>query len=227
MASARTFKVGPRRILAGDGGLVTAGAFVVVLGLGPLLGADSPVSNVALLVGIAAALCLAPLLAWRLHGRHVDGTSTGGALLGYLAGAVLVSVYMLLAVVFEWVFTTVGLYAAEDHPESVVGLIATAAAIVAYLAVAAWLDVDAVRDLSPKRREHAWLDVARLAASVAFVAYLVGVTVRATGDSEFDYVGPTLVLVAAGAVGAAAVTVADRMVRRGEQRSHAHLVSGA
>ena len=71
----------------------------------------------------------------------------------------------------------------------------------AYLAVAVWLDVDALRDLSAKRREHAWLDVARLVATVAGVAYLVGATVWATGAPDVDYFGLIVSLVAGGGVG--------------------------
>jgi len=97
---------------------------------------------------------------------------------------------------------------------------------VAYLAVAVWLDVDALRDLSAKRREHAWLDVARLVATVAGVAYLVGATVWATEHPEFDYIGALLSLGGCGIVGAAVVTVADMDVRHDEQRSHGPLVSG-
>ena len=91
----------------------------------------------------------------------------------------------------------------------------------------AWLDVDALRDLSPRRREHAWLDVARLVATVAIVAYLVGVYAWATASPEHDYVGAILSLMGCGIVGAAVVTVADVLVRSRERRSHGHLIPGA
>jgi hypothetical protein len=66
--------------------------------------------------------------------------------------------------------TAVGLFATADEAGNAAGLTAVVAIVVAYLAVAVWLEVDALRGLSPKRREHAWPDVARPVATVVFVA---------------------------------------------------------
>jgi hypothetical protein len=215
MASARRLKVGPRALLAGDGGLLMVAAFAV---LGPLNSLLQAGAIFLIIVGL-----LAPLLAWRLHGRHVDRPATEGALLGYLAGAGLLLVLLgLIALLIVLPLHLLGLSGTE--------WITAAAVIVAYLAVAARLDVDALRDLSPRRREHAWLDAARLVATVAGVAYILGAIVWATGHPEWDYTGAFLSLGGCGVVGAAVVTVADWMVRRHEQRSHrhhGHLVSGA
>jgi len=226
MASARTFKVGPRALLAGDGGLLMAAACAVVMGLALLLGSVPHAPIVVGIIGMAVAV-FAPLLAWRLHGRHADGSATGGALLGYITGGALLFLLLMLGAIVARIATAVGLFATADDAGNVVGLIAVVAIVVAYLVVVAWLDVDALRDLSPQRRTHAWLDVARLLATAACVAYLVGVIVWATGASDVDDVGLILLLVAPGAIGAAVVTVADVMVRRDEQGSHAHLISGA
>jgi hypothetical protein len=226
IASARTFKLGPRALLAGDGGLLMAAASAVVMGLVSLVGSVPHAPIVAWSIGMAIAV-FAPLLAWRLHGRRADGSATGGALLGYITGGVLLFLLLMLGAIVARIVTVVGLFATADDAGKVVGLIAVVAIVVAYLAVVVWLNVDALRDLSPQRREHAWLDVARLVATVAFVAYLVGVIVWAAGPSDVDDVGLILLLVAPGTVGAAVVTVADLMVRHDEQRSHGHLISGA
>jgi hypothetical protein len=215
MASARTFKVGPRALMAGDGGLLMVGAVAVLAPLGSLLQAGE--------IFLMVAGLLAPLIAWWLHGRHVDRPATEGAVLGYLAGAGLSLVLLgLIALLVALPLSALSLSGTE--------WITTAVVIVAYLAVAARLDADALRDLSPMRREHVWLDVARLIATVLGVAYIVGAIVWATGHPEWDYTGAFLLFAACGVVGAAVVTLADWMVRRHEQRSHGdhgHLVSGA
>jgi hypothetical protein len=218
MASARTVKVGPRALLAGDGGLLTAGLVGLVLGL------DSLGAGLPAVLGFAVVL-LAPLLAWGLHGRHVDGTATLGAILGFIAGVlVLIAGLALLGIV-------TGVLGLEDVfglsqgnlPVALVALVA-----VPYLAVTAWLVVDALRDFSPRRRRYVWLDILRLLATVAYVAFIVGVIVWTTGSPSplTDRVPVFLSLVGPGALGAAAVTVADLLVRRHEQRSHGNLVSG-
>jgi hypothetical protein len=56
MASARTFKVGPRALLAGDGGLLTSAVFAVTVGASLLWASGAGVGF--------AFTALAPLLAW-------------------------------------------------------------------------------------------------------------------------------------------------------------------
>ena len=213
MASVRTFKVGPRALLAGDGALLMASACAVLAPLALLIEAGAiPV----IVVGL-----LAPLLAWCLHARRVDRTATGGAALGYLTGMGLTLGLVALTVIVILTLTAVGLSATSVDAGRVLAQIQIVIIAVAYFALAAWLDVVALRDLSAKRRAHARLDVARLVATVAGVAYLVGLVVWATGHPQFDYIGMILFLGGCGIVGAAVVTVADLMVR-----SHGHLVSG-
>jgi hypothetical protein len=218
MASARTSKVGPRAVLAGDGALLMAGACAV---LAPLAALFEAAAIPLMVVGL-----LAPLLAWWLHGRRVDRTATGGAVLGYLAGVGLALGLLGLMALVMLALIAVGLSATGDDAGKALGQISVVVIVVGYLAVAAWLDVDALRDLATQRREHAGLDVARLVASVAGVAYLVGVTVSATGHPEYDYIGGILSLGGCGIVGAVVVTVADLMVRRHERRGHGQLVAG-
>ena len=213
MASARAFKVGPRALFAGDGALLMATACAVLAPLALLAEAGAiPLMVVGL---------LAPLLAWWLHGRRVDRTATGGAIVGYLAGMGLTMGLVALTVVVILILTAVGLSATSVDAGRLLGQIQIVVIAVAYLALAAWLDVDALRDLSATRREHVGLDVARLVATVAGVAYLVGLVVWATGHPQFDYIGMILLLGGCGIVGAAVVTVADLMVG-----SHGQMVSG-
>jgi hypothetical protein len=219
MASARTFKVGPRALLAGDGGLLTAGLVGFIMGLASL---DAGLPAV---FGLAVVL-LGPLLAWLLRGRVVDGTATLGAVLGFIAGTVVVIAVLTALGLVTGVLGLEGTFglSQDNLPVALVALVA-----VPYLAVAGLLDVDALRDLSRRRREHVWLDICRLLATVAYVALIVGVIVWTTGSPSplTDRVPVFFSLVGPGALGAAAATGADLLVRRHERRSRGHLVSGA
>jgi hypothetical protein len=227
MAFARTLTAGGRAVLGGDGGLLTAGAFAAVLALAASMGSGSHASNVAAGLGMAAAAVFGPLSAWRLHQRRVDGSATSGALLGYIAGVGIVWVILhaawILASVLSALGTIVGLSVTKTAGATAVGI----AVAVAYLAVAGWLDVDALRDLSPQRRRHAWLDIARLVATAVYAAYVVGVVFLVAGGPDSGAgMYTVLLLTLPGAVGAAIVTIADAMVRRDERRSRTPLISG-
>ena len=140
MASVRTFKVGPRALLAGDGALLMASACAVLAPLALLIEAGAiPV----IVVGL-----LAPLLAWWLHGRRVDRTATGGAALGYLTGMGLTLGLVALTVIVILTLTAVGLSATSVDAGRVLAQIQIVIIAVAYFALAAWLDVVALRDLS-------------------------------------------------------------------------------
>jgi hypothetical protein len=104
-----------------------------------------------------------------LHGRRADGSATCGALLGYLTRALHLFLLLMLGAIAARIATAVGLFATADDAGNAAGLTAVVAIVVACLAVVVWL-TSTLRDLSPKRREHAWIDVARLVATVAFVA---------------------------------------------------------
>jgi len=215
MATARTSKVGPRALLAGDGGLLAAAAFAIVVGLLTLL-VHAVDGSGPWGVLVVAVLLLAPLLAWWLHGHHVDVTATLGAILGFIGGAIVA----FLAVA--------GIGSLLGMSQGHLSWAAVAAVVAASLAVAVWLDIDALRDLSPHLRTHVRLDVLRLLATVAYVAFVVGWIVWARGlTPEQDRVKALTLLYEPGAIGAAVVMGADLLVRSRERRSHRHLVSGA
>ena len=215
MSSARTHRLSRHLVLAGDGALLMAAACAVLAPLAVLYEAATfPLMAVGL---------LAPLLVWWLHGRKVDRTATLGAVIGYPAGVGVALGLVLLTVIVMLLITAVGLAANADDAGRVLGQIQAVVIAVAFLALAAWLDVDALRDIAAKRRAHVSLDVARLLATVAGVAYLAGVVVWATGHPEFDYIGALLSLGGCGVVGAAVVTVADLMAGRHEQQSRGRL----
>ena len=134
---------------------------------------------------------------------------------------------MVLTVLAILILTGFGLSATSVDAGRLLGQIQVVVIGVAFLALAAWLDVGALRDLLAKRREHVGLDVARLLATLAGVAYLVGVIAWAAGHPEFDYIGALLSLGGCGIVGGAVVTVADLIVSDRERRTHTHLVAGA
>jgi hypothetical protein len=76
-----------------------------------------------------------------------------------------------------------------------------------------------------------WLDVARLAATAAYAAYVVGVIFLVTlkpgspQDQGNAGMGTVLYLVMPVVFGAAAVTGADLMVRREQKRPPGRLIS--
>jgi hypothetical protein len=227
MASARSQMWGPRAELGGDGGLILTAAIAVVLGLAALLGSGAHKSNVVWGALGLLAICVGPLIAWRLHGRRVDGQSTGGAVLGYIVGWVVVFALVILGALVARLAHLLGLFDTVDDAQQGVGLVLGLALASVYLAVAVWLDVEALRDLSATRRRHVPLDIARMVASVAYVAYAVGVLVAVTARSDPQAGMYTFLMLAApGAVGAAVVIAADMLVSRDEQRSHGRLISG-
>ncbi len=225
MASARMFTLGPRALLAGDAGLLTAAAASFVLEPSAL-GDSRPVflGFIALPFQLAlVGLLLLPLLAWWLHGRRVDGGATVGAILGFVVGGLVVFGVMALGVAVRAVFGLSG----TGVPLVVV--VATAVLVAAYLIAMALLDLDALRDLATGRRSHVPLDVLRLLATVAYVVVVAAVLVWALGSPapETDRVPILVFLWGPGAMGVAAVAVADLMVRRHERRTDAHLIAGS
>ena len=218
MRAARILHVGPRAGLAGDGALVMVAACAVLAPIaGVLEGGALPLVAVGL---------LAPLLAWRLHGRRVDGPSTIGAVFGYMAGVVCALAMLLALAVVGLLLSLLGAPSMTDG-SAAGGRVYSGIVVAVFLLLAVWLDVDALRDLL-SRREHLWVDVARLLATVVASAYFTGVYVWAARSPDFDYVGAILTIGGCAVVGAAVVTVADLWVRRHELHAgDGHLLTGA
>jgi hypothetical protein len=230
MCATRTLRAGRRTILAGDGGLLTAGALAAAAGLVVALGSVLHAPTVgAGILGLVVVLC-APLAAWHLHGRRVNESSTAGAVLGDIAGFALLWVVLpvggLLGHAVADIVSLAGGSMSWGQGAGAVGIAAAAL----FLAAAVWLDVGAARDLV-RAREHAGLDVARLAATAAYAAYVVGVIVLVTlkpgppQDQGNAGMGTVLFLVMPVVFGAAAVTGADLMVRREQKRPRGRLLS--
>ena len=230
MRAARKPRVGPRTILAGDGGLLTVGALASAAGLAVALRSVLHVPTVGVGVLGLAVVVGAPLAAWHLHGRRVDGTSTAGAVLGDIAG--FASLWVVLPVgglLGHAVADVVSLAGGSMSWGQGAGAVGIAAAAL-FLAAAVWLDVRAARDLLGAR-EHVWLNVARLAATAAFAAYVIGVIVLVTlkpglpQDQRNAGMETILFLLMPVVFGAAAVTGADLMVRHDHKGPRGRLIS--
>ena len=232
MSRVRTPRMGPRTTLASDGGLLTAGALVIVGGLVLALGSLPHAPVAVAIVGFVAVVVCAPLAVWRLHARRIDGSSTAGAALGCMAGFVSLWVILpvagLLGGALARIASLAGSSMSTGDGIAVVGVVAAAV----FLGVAIWLDVGAVRDLARSGREHVWLDVARLAATAGYAVYVASVVILVTlkpgAESEATNTGVTtvLLLVMPVASGVFSVTCADLIVRRDRKRSRGRLISG-
>ncbi len=182
-------EITPSRIatasLVGDACLLTA----VTIPLGPL------------------SLVIGPSAAWYLHGRRLDLPAVLAGVTGIAAGLVVVGA---VGALVGFVLESIGL----NGDDFVVPLVLLAVAAVIFFAVLIVLDVDAVRDLDPARRAHARLDFVRIAVSVVLVVGTVGVTwIQATNPASG--VGDAGVFaLAAGAVGAVTMWVANAVYAR-------------
>lgn len=220
MAETQTRTGYRRAVLAADAGLLTAAAAGLALEPGALQpGAFGLLGSALLWIG-AGAIIFGPLLVWTLHGRHVAGPSTAGAAGGFVLATL---------VVFAALFVLKLAFGSADPGMPSATVVAAAVVVGAYLAAAAWLDTQAVRDLWRGRR-HVLLDVLRLLATAAYVAVVAVVAawmLGATDPAWPDRVPILLGLVAPGALGAAAAAVADLVAADVERRSHAPLSPGA
>lgn len=205
-----------RAVLAADGCLLTAGAFSLgqalalgidsLAGVGPLGNGSTGVwataiESISWFISVVGVV-IGPLAAWLLHGRRVDWTTTLGALVGYALGGVAVFALTLLAALPMWV---VHLATGSEYGGAIAYLAVVAAA---FLVLVGWLVFDAARDAAPQRREHPWLDLARLLAAVSAVGFSLVVVIFTITGSGFDPDALVFVL-ATGVLGAAVVTTAE------------------
>ena len=182
--------------LVGDACLFTAAAFCVLsLVAGPL------------------ALVIGPAAAWLLHDRRIDRAAVISGVIGLAAGGVAVGGFCVLAALVAGAIGPVGGWEFTIP----VALLGTVGAV--FLVLLVVLDVDSIRDLSPRRRKHTRLDLARLVSTLVIAVFVVVVSrVQATHPAtEIGTAG--VFMLGAGAVGAATMLVAKAIHARWEKRS--------
>jgi len=200
--------------LGGDGCLLTAGTFALMisaafvlewLGVVPLgephgSGISLALSFLSWLLQVGGFV-VGPLIAWRLHGRGFGKADVPGLIVGFPVGGALVMPLAMLGPLIDWF---VGLFT----PAKYAGAIGYLAFVVfAFLVVLVLVDIDALRDLSVTRRSHLPLDVGRLMATAAVVAFAsVVVAKMIAGEGALD---AWVFLLLAGIQGAFVVVVAD------------------
>lgn len=196
--------------LVGDGFLLTVGTASVAVAAAFLISiirmpndaaqAASEVGSGALML---AAGITGVILAWRLNGRRVDAAAVVGAALGNFIGAssifVVAGISWLLGLplklVTDWEFA---------GPVATLALVSLGVSILIL-----WLVADAIRDLSPGKREHVDLDKARIAAFSAFavlVAVSVYLVIAQPGPEQGE---APIFAMAGGLIGAGAIAGAD------------------
>lgn len=170
MSTMTRFLPRERRTLVADALLFAAafgGAALALVTLVAELVSDTGWYEPASIALMVAAVLLCPLAAWRLHGRRTSGSTALGATIGVLLGglAVLTAswVVALIAVGVNWV----------TGDAVSMGMVALVVSVVAVVALLAWLDTDAVRDLVREHR-HVGLDVGRLAATAVALVTVGG-----------------------------------------------------
>jgi hypothetical protein len=209
-----------RAVLAGDGGLFTAAAFAAALGMGVLAGTGSHTSNVAAGIGMAAAVALGPLVAWRLHGRRAGRDATVAALLGFVAGGGAGFALLLVAGAAMRAGKATGLFVTSEDATATVGSVAVTVVAAVLLALCVWLATASVGDLLPGRRAHTRLDAGRLASSAVTAAYIVVVLTRVAGGDEANAgMYATLLLAGPALMGAAAVSLAHLLAPRDRRQA--------
>ena len=197
--------------LAGDGGLFTAAAFAALtsVGFGLMLldgGSAGGFTGGALAflewLLTVAGFVVGPYLAWRLHARRIDKFAFGGAVTGWVVAS---------AIVGGCVMLVAGLSSLLDMvlPGEFTGpLVMLAIVAGAFLVVVIWLLASAVRDLAGAR-EHTVLDIWRLVATLAIIAFAVGVALYQRAKPEVDVAEAAIFMLVGGIFGGVGIFVAD------------------
>ncbi len=182
--------------MVGDACLFTAAAFcpLAIMG-GPL------------------ALIIGPSVAWLLHNRRPSRPAVISGGIGLVIGIILVG----------GVLMTAPLLARAIEPpstsESTIPVALLAAVGVLFLAVVVALDIQAIRDLLPARRQHVRLDIARLVSTgvIALFAAIVSAVQLANPATEVGEAG--IFALGAAAVGAVTMAVANALHGRWKVQS--------
>lgn len=196
MSSDITSAKGSSATLASDACLFTAAAFCLLAVIG---------GHLALLIG--------PALAWFLHDRRLDRPAVIGGVIGLPVGIAAVGGLFALAALVSGAIGPVG----GSEFAVPVAILATLSALFLTLVVA--LDVDALRDLSPARRKHTRLDLARLVSTAVIAAFAVVVSLVAAAQPGSEIGEAGIFALGAAVVGAVTILVANAFVARSEKRS--------
>lgn len=225
-SSVRTFlTTDSRGELGADGLLLTAGAFGALAGVAFLIEwltpgsieTASPALGFVIWLFTVAGFLVGPLLAWKLHGRHFDGRGILAVVIGLFVGG---AVMQATAMVVAGLSYLVGLLFSGEFTGPLIMLTILAAAA---LGVVVWIMVDAVRDLSASRRNHVALDVWRIVALTAVIAFVIGSVLRQIAVPNEGVIEADVFMLAGGVVGGATVMAADFVAGLMSRRSGAQV----
>lgn len=215
-----------RLALAGDACLLTAAAFslltaiagaLVLTGVAPPIGSAPPTAvgvilSILLLVLSFGGEVVGPVAAWLLHGRRISGVAVLGAVLGFIAGGIAVQGVVVVAML-SGQLTKLVMGTELVGPGAVLAIV-----VAAFVALVVWLDIDAVRDLSPARSLHRRLDIVRIASTVV-VVLLMGAIIGVSIANPKTEIGEAAIFALAGGIFAAVLTsVAAAMVDFADKR---------
>ena len=165
------------------------------------------------IVGRPLALIIGPAVAWLLHNRRPDRPAMISGGIGLVIGIILVGGSLMTAPILVRAIEPPGV------SEFAVPVAFLAAVGAVFLAVVVALDIQAIRDLLPARRQHVRFGVARLVSTgiIALFAAIVSAIQLANPASEVGEAG--IFALGAGAVGAVTMAVANALHGRWKARS--------
>lgn len=210
MSSEATLGKREHGLLIGDGFLLTAGLMSVGVTLmfgvmalpgvveGPTLLTSAGSSLILLASGVGGVVAT-----WLLHGRRIDVAAVVGGLIGPAAGGLLVPLAAGLSFLLGY---PAKLVSSSEFAGPVAMLVLVS---IGLLVLTVWLLIDGLRDLAPAKREHSGLDIARIAATIAFVG-LAAVCVFLMFAQPGPEQGEAIIwAMAGGGVGAGSIAGAD------------------
>lgn len=209
MTSIKRFVTTQRLAIIGDGFLMTAAAFSLVIGVSTLVVAPTgtPAPGTEWLAALSSLLSMAvvvavPILVWVLHGQRLSIMAVLGGFLGAASTALAFFGFATLSVLLGLAISPMW---DSEFAGPLLMLIAVAAVCVAAVA---WLVVAAIRDLATKR-DHPWVDALRLLSASVLIVYTAGVTLWITSHPNDESIDALIFAMVAGISAALAVTGAE------------------